>query len=124
MPLVHKERPSPPTLFSYRYIYKYANKTNKKKHTKQLPFKTNNIIYNFFCLVWYENAQAEVGKVRRRCFTLPTKDFTYGMRSVCLDGGATEGMSVYGGRVREREREREPEIEREREILLAHQLYL
>ena len=35
--------------------------------------------------------QAEVGKVRRRCFSLPSKDFTYGMRSVCLDGGATEG---------------------------------
>ena len=29
--------------------------------------------------------------MRRRCFTLPSKDFTFGMRSVCLDGGAHEG---------------------------------
>ena len=35
--------------------------------------------------------QSELGKPRRRCFTLPPTDFTYGMRSVCLDGGAEEG---------------------------------
>ena len=36
--------------------------------------------------------QSELGKPRRRCFTLPPSDFTYGMRSICLDGGASEGI--------------------------------
>lgn len=35
--------------------------------------------------------QPELGKPRRRCFSLPPADFTYGMRTVCFDGGAAEG---------------------------------
>jgi hypothetical protein len=38
---------------------------------------------------------SELGKPRRRCFTLPPADFTYGMRSVCLDGGASEALSSW-----------------------------
>lgn len=39
--------------------------------------------------------KAEVGKPRRRCFTLPASSFTYGMPSVCLDGGASEALSSW-----------------------------
>lgn len=39
--------------------------------------------------------KSELGKPRRRCFTLPAADFTYGMKSICLDGGASEGNTEY-----------------------------
>lgn len=38
---------------------------------------------------------SELGKPRRRCFTLPPSDFTYGMRSICFDGGAAEALSTW-----------------------------
>jgi hypothetical protein len=37
--------------------------------------------------------QSQLGKPRSRCFTLPGPDFTYGMKNICVDGGAVEAMS-------------------------------
>ena len=35
--------------------------------------------------------QSQLGKPRTRCFSLPPSNFTYGMKNVCVDGGAAEG---------------------------------
>uniref|UniRef100_A0A8C5WKN4 Uncharacterized protein n=1 Tax=Leptobrachium leishanense TaxID=445787 RepID=A0A8C5WKN4_9ANUR len=51
-----------------------------------------NLIKSFFCL---KGLRAELGKIKRRCYSLPGPDFTYGLNSFLREGGVATAIGQW-----------------------------
>jgi hypothetical protein len=50
-----------------------------------------------------------LGRTRRRCFTLPPADFTYGMKTICFDGGVAEALTIWRSNHKRKDQEKIPD---------------